>query len=399
MKVRRYFAADMRRALKEVRERQGSDAIIVSNRKVPGGVELVAADRDEEQLLRRQPERRSPADSPTQVYQETASAAQEPARVPELVYTQDQVVRQMRDELRTLRGLLERQVSGLAWGELGRRDPLGAALLRRAMALGLSPSVARSLIRKAPITGDYGSASRVLLSVLMQELPITEQDPISHGGAIALVGPTGVGKTTLTAKLAVRYAQQHGANSVALVSLDDQRVGAHEQLRRFGAIAGIAVLTASDADELRRIIDESYHRQLILIDTAGVCHRDNRLLDKLGAVHQNAERIRNYLVMSAATEPHCLSKMLSAYRALTLEGCMVTKLDEASSLGPVLSCTIEQRLPIAYLSDGQSIPEDLHRAETGRLVRDAVRFTQGSEPIEDERLEDAFQGEQAYGWV
>jgi flagellar biosynthesis protein FlhF len=399
MKVHRYFAADMRRALQEVRERQGSDAIILSNRKVPGGVELIAADRDEEQLLRKQPERQAPARAAADVYQENATELRERAGVPELVYTQDQVVRQMRDELRTLRGLLERQVSGLAWGELGRRDPLGAALLRRAMALGLSAGVARSLIRKAPITGDYASASRVLLNVLMQELPITERDPISVGGPIALVGPTGVGKTTLTAKLAVRYAQQHGASSVVLVSLDDQRVGAHEQLRRFGAIAGIAVLTAGGADELRRIIDDSYHRHLVLIDTAGVCHRDSGLLDKLGAVHQNAERIRSFLIMSAATEPHCLSKMVSAYRALSLEGCMVTKLDEASSLGPVLSCAIEQRLPIAYLSDGQSIPEDLHRAETGRLVRDAVKLTQGREPIEDERLEDAFKGEQAYGWV
>jgi flagellar biosynthesis protein FlhF len=388
MKVRRYFAADMRAALKEVRERQGGDAVILSNRRIAGGVELIAADETYEPVPK----------ETTEAPRDTVQSAQA-RQGPELVYTQSQVVSQMRDELRGLRSLLEGQVSGLAWGEMGRRDPLGAALLRRAMALGFSPKVARSLIRKAPIMGDYRSASRVLLGALMQALPIAESDPVGEGGALALVGPTGVGKTTLIAKIAIRFAQRHGTDGVALVSLDDQRVGAHEQLRRFGAIAGVAVLTVSDAAGLRRVIEEAQQRQLILIDTAGVCHRDTRFMGKLAAVIHNADLLKTYLVISAATEPHCLDSIVKAYRQLGPDGCMLTKLDETSSMGPALSVAIEQQLPMVYLSDGQQIPDDFHPADPQRLVRDAVRLTQSDRVLEEERMEAAFEGGQVYGWV
>lgn len=400
MKIKRYFAADMRQALRKVREAQGSDAVILSNRKIDGGVEIVAAvDYDESLLDPGPPPARDPV--PTASVS-PLSKAPDPAATPvqappiepvreRIEWSQDPSIAALRAELQSMRGLLEQQLSGLAWGEMGRRSPQRASMLRRLLSLQIEPDLARDVVAQIPEGADLEPAWRKALTVLAQQLK-TQDDPIlADGGVVALVGPTGVGKTTTVAKLAARFALRHGPDQVALVTTDNFRVGAVEQLRTFGRIMNVPVRVTKGQDELRNALDELYDRRLVLIDTAGMSQRDIRLSEQLSMIQDGAPLVRNYLVLSATTQTLGLDEAVRAFRSVQLDGCIITKLDEATGLGNMLSTVIRQRLPVVYVSDGQRVPEDIQPARAHRLVSQAVGIMQkSSQGDADESLELAY---------
>ena len=391
MRIKRYFAQEIRQAIAQVREELGPDAVILSTRRTEGGVELVAATDYDEGLLER--ELAAPAGRPAAPSAPAPAAAGERpgpaaadagegAKERRVVWAQDPAIVQMREEIQALRGLIEEGLSRLAWGELGRRAPRRVELLRRLGALGLAPEVAAAVAEQVGEQDDGERAWRQALAALARMLPVAADDLLDEGGIVALVGPTGVGKTTTVAKLAARFALRHGQRSVALVSTDGYRVGAHDQLLTYGRLLGVPVQPAASREELGRVLQGLLDRRLVLIDTAGMGPRDLRLSEALGAL-AGVPMVRRYLVLSAAAHPAALEEAVRAFAPAGLDGCVLTKLDEAGTLGEALSVTIRHRLPVAWLTDGQRVPEDLQPARAHVLVSKAVAAARGAEADED----------------
>lgn len=380
MRIKRYFAPDMRQAIRKVREEQGPDAVILSNRRVNGGIEIIAAlDYDETLFGELAPAAAQPkvpeAESRDSAAPEAASASSEP--VPARVeWTQDPTLVAMQQEIRTLRGLLENQLSHLAWADLARRNPVHAGLLQRLTAMGIGSELAQEIANEVADTADLDHAWRMALGVMAHRIRVTDDDILSRGGIVSVVGPTGVGKTTMVAKLAARYALRNGKRHVALISTDHFRIGAYEQLHTYGQLLGVPVYSAATRDELQATLADLADKHLVLIDTAGMSQRDMRLSEQLATLASDRQTIRTYLVLSANIQLATLNDVARNFRRVGLHGCLISKLDEAASLGDVLCAVMRHDLPVAYVGDGQRVPEDLHPARSHALVSRAVAMMQ-----------------------
>ena len=278
----------------------------------------------------------------------------------------------MRSEMSSIRRLLEHQVSGLMWQEVERREPLRAMLIKRLEKMGLSAELADQLACYIPEDTAPKDAWSALLKLLAEQIPTAKVDTLSRGGIVALLGPTGVGKTTTIAKLAARAAMEYGPDQVALVTTDTFRIGAQEQLAIYGRIMGCPVRIAKDADELSSVLYQLRNRRLILVDTAGMGQRDVRLTEQLDTLMENSgSEISSYLVMPATAQRRVLQETIDHFKRIPLSGCILSKIDESLSLGELISVTIENGLPIAYIANGQRVPEDIVLAQPKYLVAKA----------------------------
>jgi flagellar biosynthesis protein FlhF len=283
--------------------------------------------------------------------------------------------------------LLETQLSGLVWNDASRRFPLRAQILRNLTRLGLAPDTANIIVDRLEPADDIKSLWSAPLTALAQTLPVVEDDLLEKGGTIALIGPTGVGKTTTIAKIAARFAMENWSDDIALISADSYRIGAKEHLNAFANIIGAQVYSASNFDELSETLGRLQDKKLVLIDTEGRSQRDRDLSSQLAAYGRNSERVKFYLTLSAATQEAALDETVREFNKVPLEGCIVTKIDEAAQLGCVMSALIRHDLPAAWFSDGQRIPDDLHSAYRKKLwfVNQAVECMEASEPRVTER--------------
>ncbi|WP_305832056.1 flagellar biosynthesis protein FlhF [Photobacterium leiognathi] len=276
---------------------------------------------------------------------------------------------QVRSEMISIRRLLEHQLSGLMWQEVERREPMRAMMIKRLEKMGLSEQLADQLACYIPEDIQPNEAWPALLDLLSDQIITTDDCILESGGVVALLGPTGVGKTTTIAKLAARAAMEYGPEQIALVTTDTYRIGAHEQLATYGRIMGCPVRVAKDAEELADILHQLRHRRLVLLDTAGMGQRDIRLSEQLDTLMKNSgAHIRSYLVMPATSQRRVLQETIEHFRRIPLSGCVLTKLDESLSLGEIICVAVQNALPIAYLADGQRVPEDIKIASGNYLV-------------------------------
>ena len=400
----------MRHVLRRVREDQGPDAVILSNRRVDEGIEVIAAIDYDAALVRHalgndvDRDSASESDALARLAEDDHSSSEKIAdamvREPEILSTNLQPadpsvhsidgesLHSVKDELSSLRGLLESQLSGLVWKETNERSPMRAQMLRNLARIGIAPDIANTVVdRLEPVT-DVRSLWHAPLSALAQMLPITDDDLLTQGGTIALIGPTGVGKTTTIAKIAARFAMQNGEDEIALVSADSYRIGAKEHLMAFANIIGAKVYSASTPGELTELLVRLAHKRLVLIDTEGRSPRDRDLANRLAAYGRNAEKVRFYLTLSASAQEAAFDEAITQFRQVPLEGCIVTKIDEAAKLGGVISALIRHELPTSWLSDGQRIPDDLHPAARKKLwlMNQAVECLELAQPEIDERM-------------
>jgi flagellar biosynthesis protein FlhF len=381
MKMKRYFAADARQALRELRAEQGPDAVILSNRNVPGGVEIIAA-LDYEDALSNASLGNPGAmvDSPVAAADERSIQRQKApgdSQVMPNIAAQESALGKIRNELKGLRNIMEAPMMQFAWGEMDRVQPLYANLLKQLMMLGLGASLSEQLAKRVAAEGLDQKSWLKSLKLLSKMMPVVDDELMTHGGIAALVGPTGVGKTTTIAKIAARFALRHGRRNVSLVTMDSYRIGAHEQLRTYGRILGVPVQVATDCEELKTILNHSSEHKLTLIDTAGISQRDLRLSEQLATLNIG-EDIKIYLVLSATGQMNLQDDVVRSFGKTNLHGCILTKLDEAASLGEVFSVLIQHKLPVAYLSNGQKVPDDLHLARGNSLIKEAVKLVQRS---------------------
>ena len=415
MKIKRFLAPTMREALKAVRLEQGPDAVILSNQRVGDYIEIIAA-LDYDEALINQALRKSAGrgldDSPAQDENEQAatevsldedeldtqeepaaaeddtgairsliqraeraSGASESHRIGhthvtgiEIVDSKETELSSIREEIGNMRSLLEARVAGLKWQDKVSRDPSGAQMHRNLVRLGIASDIAAHICDEIDVESDLaGHTWRQPISALTSALPSSEDRLMQDGGIAAFVGPTGVGKTTTIAKIASRFAVQHGARDIALVSMDSYRIGAQEQLRTFGRIINASVFEAGDAYELSAVLEKVADYRLVLIDTEGVSQRDTRLVSMLDGLGNQKRPVDLYLTLSATADEDVLDETVKQYCQARIAGCVLTKIDEASRLGSAISVMIRNRLPLTYLTDGQRVPDDLHVADTKRL--------------------------------
>ena len=402
MKIKRYLDKDMRHVLRRVREDQGPDAVILSNRRVASGIEVIAAIDYDEALVRHALGADSQADAKINS-DVLAELAEDDAAITEQVQSSrpeviaadlvtrpadEPSLRTMENELASLRGLLETQLSGLVWKDTSRRSPARAQVLRNLARIGLAPDIANIIVDRLEPVDDIRSLWHAPLATLAQTIQVREDDLMQNGGVFALIGPTGVGKTTTIAKIAAHYAMSNWPDEIALISADSYRIGAKEHLAAFANILGVNVYSASNAGELAETLERLRGKRLVLIDTEGRSPRDRELASRLAAYGSNKDRIRFYLTLSAATQEAGLDEAVREFNKVPLEGCIVTKIDEAAQLGCVISTLIRHDLRAAWFSDGQRIPEDLHAAGHKKLwlVNQAVECMERSRPRIDERL-------------
>lgn len=433
MQVKRFFAADMRQVMKLVRDELGADASIIGTRRVAGGVELTAAlDYQAPVIPARQPNpelenelRRTQsmlvsaqADLATRVAGEklkdgqlfanesivapelpasfvrperpkpAAAPAPEPAKA---VATDQRSLDAMRFELNGLRELIEVQLGSMAWGQMQSRRPQQAALWRRLQRMGLPAELSRVLLERVSAVPEQRQAWRMILAHLAHAIKTPKVEPLEEGGVIALVGPAGMGKTTTLAKMAARYVLKYGAQHVALVSMDSYRIGAQEQLKTLGRILNVSVTQVDPGTSLTQALEPLARKRVVLIDTAGLPGNDPALHMQLETLAGRGVKSKNYLVLAATSQSQVLKAAYHSYKRCGLTGCILTKADEATSLGEVLSLAISQHLPVAYLADGPRIPDDLHVPRSHQLVSRAVSLQAPQEPSED-AMADMFAG-------
>jgi len=275
----------------------------------------------------------------------------------------------MQKEMASIRQILEHQVSGLMWQDMAQKDPQRAVLYNKLIALGLSEQISDQIAGYVPTNSNEDEAWQQALKLIATQINTTKNDIIHRGGVVALVGPTGVGKTTTIAKLAARFAQIHGSDQVALISTDTYRIAGFEQLSTYGKIIGCQVKLAKDSETLDALIQQFSQKKLILIDTAGMGQRDLRLVKHLTTLVSNSRvRIRNYLVLAANSQQQVMQENVDRFRKIPLSGCIYTKLDESVSIGEIISTSIHNGLSISYLTDGQRVPEDIKVANADKLV-------------------------------
>jgi flagellar biosynthesis protein FlhF len=424
MQVKRFFAADMRQAMKLVRDELGADAAIIGNRRIAGGVELTAAldyklsalaprvpNMELEDELRKTQSRivtaqaelslRSDGESDKstnrQLFAGLPLTAAEPlieptyaeprrpapAAAPAAGGVDPRAFDSMRFELNSLRELMEVQLGSLAWNQLQGSRPDQANLWRRLQRIGLSGPLSRDLLALITDIEEPRQAWRMLLAHLARMIATPEIEPLEEGGVIAMVGPAGMGKTTTLAKLAARYVLKYGAHNIALVSMDSFRIGAQEQLKTLGRILNVPVTHVDPGQSLVQALDPLLRKRVVLIDTAGLQASDPALRMQLESLAGRGIRSKNYLVLATTSQKQVLTAAYHSYKRCGLAGCILTKLDETASLGEVLSLAISHELPVAYLTDGPRIPDDLHLPRRHQLVSRAVSVQMQEEPSEE----------------
>ena len=393
MKVKRFFAPDMRQAIQKVREDQGPDAVILSNRQVDGGIEIIAALDYNENLAPTAAESRSqPQAVADEMAAEATAARRSDAGATQVSWSQDPALVSMREEIKQLRGLLENQLAHLAWSDRERREPLHTGVMRHLSNMELNSDLIERVSAPTVHARDDAHAMQLALTELAVTVPVAENDIFDQGGIVALVGSTGVGKTTSVAKLAARYVLRHGQRHVALVTTDSYRIGAHEQLMTYGRLLGIPVQVASDHKELRSTLNSLTDKRLVLIDTAGMSQRDVRLTEQFATLADSGIPIRTLLVLSATLHPSVLDETIRAFSSVALDGAILTKLDEAASLGGVLSTVINQHLPLMFTANGQRVPEDFHPARADKLVQMAAELSNSLDLPNDSVMAEQFGG-------
>lgn len=406
MNIRKFIAPTARQALREIRNELGEEAVILSNRTTDQGVEIVAmaneamekltesathvsearrtprVEQPKNPLKHPQAEKSAQRNVQAQSLKERASAQDPQASlgkqaVPdaESLNTESSIL----VEIKAMHSTLQKQIETLSWNNVQQQDPERAGLLRRMLNSGFSTLLARQLLSKMPQGKEKGESW--LRQVLKRNVHLAGEadDIVAKGGVYALIGPTGVGKTTTTAKLAARAVVRYGADKVALLTTDSYRIGAYEQLKIYGKILGVAVHSVKDTDDLRMTLSALRHKHLVLIDTVGMGQRDERVAEQSEMF--DATGVQRLLVLNSSSSGDTLEEVVRMYHGSKVIGCIATKLDEAVNMGGLMDVVVRHRLVMHYMANGQRVPEDLHPVNIDVLLHRAFKPAEEKTPF------------------
>lgn len=427
MNIKRFFGKNARDALAQVKRALGEDAIIVANRSVNGGTEIMAMRESDidtpasqqpapqadharslldfvtgKELPRpvAQPAARAPVTTP--VVEENAAhehaimdmfkqhSEQQEQAYQLATQTLEDKMQGMMQEMRHMRSHFETQMSAMTWQHHLQHSPAKSKVLSTLLSSSFSAALSRQIAEKMPQHIDVNKASMWAKEVIRRNLHTLDDEDalLDRGGVYALVGPTGVGKTTTTAKLAARYVMKHGTQNLGLITTDSYRIGGYEQLRIYGKILGVMVYAVKDEEDLKIALNELKGKHMILIDTVGVSQRDQAVTEQLSMLSRAGSPIQKLLCLNATSTGETLTDVMRSYKKHEINGCIVTKLDEAAAIGSVLDVLIRERMRLFYTTSGQRVPEDIEVASKQALVERVLTPHQSSLPYQylDEEL-------------
>lgn len=437
MNVKKFFASTSREAWRLVREALGPDAVVLSNRSVNGQVEILAvpaedmaslaeptagenttveaaqtppapqnsdsrmlraagneavvkqAARPVQEAAKAPPPEKAPSPASMRPAQPASTATQTSVEVKEapmidIAAAMSEIRAELMGEIRSMRGKMEEQLAQISWSSPHHGTPIKTLVLREMLAAGFSASLSRYLAEKVPEKEKTETVLNWVRSVLARNLSVlnNESQVLDKGGIFALVGPTGVGKTTTTAKLAARCVMRHGAGKLALITTDGYRIGAYEQLRIYGKILGVMVHSVKDETDLRIALDELKGKHIVLIDTVGMSQRDRMVAEQIAMLSGVGTEVKRLLCVSATSNAETLTEVVRSYLGGGLAGCIVTKLDEAATIGGMLDVVIRSKLNLYYVANGQRVPEDLHLANHHYLIERAFKMKRETAPFQ-----------------
>ena len=352
MMPRTFTGATSREVLRKVRAALGDDAVIVSNVSVAGGIEITALAGDEMPGAERS----------------VTAALPAPAG--------DGMVQHMMREMASMKALMQRELSSMAWSGMKERSPARAAMMQMLLDSGFSPALMRELVGAVQEDATAAVARKLVTAEIQRRLPVTTHEAlVEQGGVFALIGPTGVGKTTTVAKLAARCVVRHGANSLALLTTDSYRIAAHDQLRIYGRILNVPVHAVKDGDDLKSTLLQLRDKRAVLIDTVGMSQRDKMVAEQAAMLGAGNGQIRRLLLLNASTNAATLDEVIRNYSGGGIHGCIITKIDESASVGAALDSAIRHKLRVHYVTNGQRVPEDVHVPNATYLTERALRVT------------------------
>ena len=388
MKIKRYLGIDMRDALKQIRLELGADAVILSTRQQGSGVEVSAAVDDE---VLREHATLATGTLPSPQQSVPTPAPLPPPVVVAMAPADGQLA--MIEELRNLRQLLERQLAALAWNDYSRREPLRTRMLTELTELGLAQDIALSLIAELPADLGAEQAQRLHYGLLARRLAVCDS-PIDGGGVVALLGAAGAGKTTTLAKLALRWLLEHGDDGLAIVTIDDEHIGAAEQARSLGRLLGVPSYRFPNIAAFATVAPSFADERLVLIDTPALV-ADAAPAEQLAAALRGGRlNLKSMLLLPASAQAGVLDELLRRAQPYAPDCCAITRCDEATSLGAVLSTLARSGLAAALVSEGPRIPEDLRPARAHQLVARAAELVRLNAPtIDNELLAQRFGGQ------
>ena len=427
MGPQKFIAANTTEALKLVRQQVGGDAMVLSTRDTPQGVEIVAISPEALSSLSQRKEASStdvsaPAfDAPSSTSSNSVFSAEisnpaagftTPVSAPASsadTPTAPQVEKLLA-EFSAVKQLLQTHLSARAWDDIQAQSTDKAEALRILLNAGFSPQLCGELADElAALPADPNTRLIDRLQALL-EPKIETLDPLSvfdPGGIFAFIGPTGVGKTTAIAKIAARCVLRYGRDQLALLTTDTFRIGAQEQLKVYAKIIGVPVVTLRDSDDLTTKLNSMKDRRVILLDTAGVSQRDTQMLEQAKLLLEGAPTLKRILVMSSTTDLRTQEDVILMYqmaekneKSRAVTAAIITKTDEAAQIGPVLDCLIRHKLPLMFLANGQRVPEDLSQANTAYLCHRALhpRVLSNRMEIPDEHIP-LLMADQLNDWV
>ncbi|HWU66904.1 MAG TPA: flagellar biosynthesis protein FlhF [Methylophilus sp.] len=431
MNIRRFFGKNAREALAQVKQALGDDAINIANRSVNGGTEIMAmleadvattpgqasadTSMDNSRSLldfvtaKDQPRQTTPQAMPTPATPATSQSSEEAAanesaimdmlkqhsEQQEQAYqvatqTLEDKMMGMMQEMRQMRSHFETQMSAMTWQHHLQHSPAKSKVLSTLLSASFSAALSRQIAEKMPNHIDVNKAPMWAKEVISRNLHTLDDEDalLDRGGIYALVGPTGVGKTTTTAKLAARYVMKHGTQSLGLITTDSYRIGGYEQLRIYGKILGVMVHAVKDEEDLKIALNELKNKHMILVDTVGVSQRDQAVTEQLSMLNRADSPIQKLLCLNATSTGDTLTDVMRSYKKHDIAGCIVTKLDEAAAIGNVLDVLIRERMRLFYTTSGQRVPEDIEVADKQALVERVLTPHQASLPYQylDEEL-------------
>jgi flagellar biosynthesis protein FlhF len=386
MKIRRFFATNSREALKLVRQELGADAVIISNNSVEGGNEILAVAGNEMASMitpaaTPTPSRNSLAQAPTKsaneikaqevfsILSNKAESSQKPATAakntlptPASSAAENMQISQVMEQMRQMQSNFESRFNELSWRETQRSEPGKKEVFKAMMSAGFGAQLSRHLSDRLPVDCSSNKLMSWLKNAISHNLPAHTDEAalLDQGGIFAFIGPTGVGKTTTVAKIAARYVMKHGTGKLALITTDSYRIGGHDQLRSYGKILGVMVHAVKDEADLKLALAEFKDKHTILIDTAGVSQRHQMVDEQNNMLRNASSNIQKILCLNASCHLDTLSDVAQAYGKTGLSGCIITKADETMSFGGVLDVVIKDQIKVYYVTNGQSVPDDIH---------------------------------------
>ncbi len=276
-------------------------------------------------------------------------------------------------ELHAMKELIEDRFNTLNWLGQARQNPIQSNLMLKLIRAGYSPTLSRAILERMPQEMDAAESVRWVMSVLERNIKTdaTGSTLEDEGGVFAMVGSTGVGKTTTAAKLAGLCARAHGANSVGLITLDTYRVGAHEQLRAYGKMLGVVAHLAHDRAALKDLLGLLSNKKMVLIDTTGLAPRDPRKREMMDLL--DLPEVKRLLVLNASGHGDTLDDVVTSFKQKSQQQVIFSKVDEAVKIGPAIDAAVRHQLVVRGITTGQRVPEDWEVANAAKLVAMSMR--------------------------